>query len=110
MTDHKSERRASRRIPACVAVSVKSAQGNIQTTGHTRDLSMSGIFLYSTSRISPGSELDLVLLLPPELTGGEKRWVCCRACVARVEDSEDGGDFGVAATIRSMEVLPEIAD
>jgi hypothetical protein len=28
--------------------------------------------------------------------------------VVRVEDSEDGGDFGVAASIRSIEILPEI--
>jgi len=50
----------------------------------------------------------MILILPSELTSGEKRWVCCRASVVRVEDSEEGGDFGVAARIRSMEVLPEI--
>jgi hypothetical protein len=61
-----------------------------------------------TVSIVEGSELEMVLILPPELTQGTKQWVCCRASVVRVEDSEGGGDFGVAASIRSLEVLPEI--
>jgi hypothetical protein len=50
----------------------------------------------------------MVLILPPEITHGAKQWVCCRASVVRVEDSQDGGDFGVAASIHSIEILPEI--
>jgi hypothetical protein len=46
-----------------------------------------------------------VLILPPELTDGEKCWVCCQATVVRVE--EDGTEFGVAAQIRRMDILPE---
>ncbi len=80
----------------------------MQTTGYTRDLSTGGIFLYTESQLNEGSELEMVLILPPELTRGEKQWVCCRASVVRVEDSEEGGDFGVAARIRSMDLLPEI--
>jgi PilZ domain len=108
MPDAKNERRGLQRLPVRLPVSIKSLQGKVQTTGHTRDLSTSGIFLYTDSQISAGSELEMVLILPPELTSGEKRWVCCRASVVRIEDSEDGSDFGVAASIRSMEVLPEI--
>ena len=48
----------------------------------------------------------LVLILPPELTSGEKCWVCCQATVVRVED--EGTEFGVAAQIRRMDILPEI--
>ena len=66
------------------------------------------MFLYTDSRITEGSELEMVLILPPELTQGVKQWVCCRASVVRVEDSLEGGDFGVAASIRSIEVMPEI--
>jgi hypothetical protein len=108
MPEPKRERRSRQRLPVRLPVSIKSQQGKVQTTGHTRDLSTSGIFLYTDSQISAGSELEMVLILPPELTSGEKRWVCCRASVVRIEDSEDGSDFGVAAFIRSMEVLPEI--
>src|SRR5713226_9904094 len=103
MTDARRERRSGQRISARVSVSVKTPQERVATTGVTRDLSTSGVFLYTDSRITQGSELEMVLILPPELTAGEKRWVCCRASVVRVEDSEDGGELGVAARIRSME-------
>jgi hypothetical protein len=110
MTDVKRERRSVERLAARVPVTIKTQPGAVATTGFTRDLSAGGIFLYTDSRIVPGSELEMVLILPPELNHGAKQWVCCRASVVRVEDSEDGGDFGVAANIRSIEVLPEIPD
>jgi hypothetical protein len=108
MAERKPERRSGQRIAAQVPVSIKCRQGSVQTTGYTRDLSQSGIFLYTDSHIVEGSELEMVLILPEEVTQGGKRWVCCRALVVRVEDSVDGSDFGLAANIRSMEMLPEI--
>jgi hypothetical protein len=107
MTTPEDDRRSGPRIPARVPVTIKAPQGNLELTGQTRDLSTSGIFLYTSSHISEGSELEMVLILPPELTQGEKRWVCCRASVVRVEDKADGY-FGVAASIRNMDILPEI--
>lgn len=103
----KDDRRSRQRIPASVPVSIKAPSGNLQITGQTRDLSTSGIFLYTNSHISEGSELEMVLILPPELTQGEKRWVCCHASVVRVEEKTDG-NFGVAASIRNIDILPEI--
>jgi len=73
----------------------------------TRDVSANGIFLYTQSRIEKGTEVELVLILPPELTSGEKYWVCCQATVVRVEDGA-GKEFGVAAQIRRMDILPEV--
>jgi len=107
MPDPKSERRFSRRIPTRVGVSIRSARSE-PTTGHTRDLSMSGIFLYANSEILVGSELEMVLMLPTQLTDGEKRWVCCQASVIRVEPGGEDGRFGVAASISSIATLPEI--
>jgi PilZ domain len=108
MTDPYRERRSGQRLAARVPVSIKAQPGTAEATGFTRDLNASGIFLYTDSRIVPGSELEMVLILPPELTHGAKQWVCCRASVVRVEDSDGGENFGVAASIRSMEILPEI--
>jgi hypothetical protein len=50
----------------------------------------------------------MVLMLPAQLTDGEKRWVCCQASVLRVEPGGEDGRFGVAASIRSIATLPEI--
>ena len=108
MPNAKPERRSRQRLPVRVPVSIKTHPGSVETAGVTRDLNTSGVFIYTDSRISEGSELEMVLILPPEITHGEKQWVCCHASVVRVENGKDGGDFGVAACIQSIEVLPEI--
>jgi hypothetical protein len=108
MVDANRERRSRSRIAVELPVAIKLSEGNLQLTGNTRDLSSSGIFFYTQATISEGSELEMVLILPPELTQGEKRWVCCQASVIRVEDKNQGREFGVAAQIRRIEVLPEI--
>lgn len=69
---------------------------------------MSGIFLYSDAHMLEGSDLEMVLMLPPDLTNGQKLWVCCQATVIRVEDASADGGFGVAASIRNIVPLPEI--
>ena len=99
------ERRSASRITNSVPARVRTAQG-IEHSAQTRDVSASGIFLYTQSPIEQGSEIELVLILPPELTSGERCWVCCLATVVRVEES--GSQFGVAAQIRRMDLLPEI--
>jgi PilZ domain len=107
MAEPNSDRRSNRRIPVRVGVSIRSSQSQ-PATGYTRDLSTSGIFLYANSEILVGSELEMVLMLPTQLTAGEKRWVCCQASVIRVEPGGEDGRFGVAASIRTIATLPEI--
>lgn len=104
----KIDRRSRKRIVAELPVRVRSAPGSPEVTAQTRDLSTSGVFLYTQSRLEAGSEVELILILPPEITLGEKCWVCCHARVLRVEPGA-GRAFGVAAVIRRMEVLPELA-
>jgi hypothetical protein len=89
-------------------VRVRGSAANAESTAHTRDVSASGVFLYTESRMVEGSDVELVLILPPELTAGEKCWVCCHARVLRVEQGP-GTDFGVAAEIRRMDILPEVS-
>jgi hypothetical protein len=107
MSEADSDRRSQKRITARTGVSIRSSQGQ-PATGITRDLSTSGIFLYADSEILVGSELEMVLMLPSQLTDGEKRWVLCQASVVRLEPGASDGQFGMAATIRSITTLPEI--
>src|ERR1700704_5420973 len=100
------ERRSLKRIPTGVPARIRTRQG-IEHSGQTRDISANGVYLYSKSRMEEGSDVELVLILPPELTSGEKCWVCCHARILRVEQGS-GNDFGVAAEIRRMDILPEI--
>ena len=99
-----AERRAGSRVAAHVHARVRTAHG-LEHTAQTRDVSANGVFLYTKSKMEKGTEVELVLILPPELTSGEKCWVCCQATVVRVEE---GPEFGVAAQIRRMDILPEL--
>ncbi len=103
----KIDRRSRERVVAKLPVRVRSKAANAELRAETRDVSTNGVFLYTQSRMTEGSDVELVLILPPELTSGEKCWVCCHARVLRVEQGP-GTDFGVAAAIRRMDILPEI--
>ncbi len=103
----KIDRRSRARVVAALPVRVRNGSGRAEIHAETRDLSTNGVFLYTNSRMAQGSEVELVLILPPELTFGEKCWVCCHARVLRVEQGP-GKQFGVAAEIRRMDILPEI--
>lgn len=100
-------RRSHERVVTKLPVRVRETATNAELSAETRDVSTNGVFLYTQSRMVEGSNVELVLILPPELTSGEKCWVCCHARVVRVEQGP-GTDFGVAAVIRRMDILPEI--
>jgi PilZ domain len=99
------ERRSGKRLP--VRVPVKVRHEGSEHTGLTRDLSSSGIFLYSESKIKAGSKLELVIMLPPGLGFGSGGWTMCEASVVRVEES-NGKGLGIAATLDRVEFLPEL--
>ncbi|MGO9402166.1 MAG: PilZ domain-containing protein [Terriglobales bacterium] len=101
-----TERRSGQRVPIRVPVKVRH-QGS-EREGITRDLSSSGIFLYSESGIKAGSKLDLVIMLPAGLGLGPGGWTLCQASVVRMEES-DGKGMGIAATLDRIEFLPEIS-
>jgi hypothetical protein len=103
----KIDRRSRQRVVANLPVRLRSTATNVELSAQTRDVSTNGVFLYTNTSMMQGSEVELVLILPPELTSGEKYWVCCHARVLRVEQGP-GEDFGVAAEIRRMDILPEI--
>ena len=106
MSPHTSERRGQERKAARVPVKVRPQNG-LEQSGQTRDLSSTGIFLYSDSPMEPGAKLELVVMLPPGLGLGPGGWTLCQASVVRVE-AGDGKGVGVAATLDRIELLPEL--
>jgi hypothetical protein len=101
-----NDRRSSQRVPVAVPVKVRGESG--EHAGLTRDLSSSGIFLYSESQMKAGSKLELVIMLPPGMGMGPGGWTLCEASVVRVEESAGKG-LGIAATLDRMEFVPEIS-
>lgn len=100
------ERRQQKRTPVEVPVKVRQEQGP-EISATTRDLSSSGIFLYSDSAIEPGTKLELVVMLPASLGLGPGGWTLCQASVVRVEQS-NGKKMGVAARLDRIDLLPEL--
>lgn len=101
-----TERRSQKRTPLQLPVKVRPPEGP-ELSAQTRDLSSSGIFLYSDSAMAPGAKLELVIMLPPGLGLGPGGWTLCQASVVRVEKL-DGQGVGVAATFDCVELLPEL--
>jgi len=94
-------------VAASVPATVATKNSPQKQAAVTRDLSMTGVFLYAEERIAEGSQIEIVLMLPAELGLGDKQWACCQASVVRVENG-DGNQVGVAARIDRLDVLPEI--
>lgn len=107
MTTQPFERRSRQRLPVRVPVKVRKSDGTEQA-GVTRDLSSTGVFLYSESGLEEGSRLELVIMLPPGLGLGPGGWTLCQASVVRVEQASGKG-VGVAATLDRIEILPELS-
>jgi hypothetical protein len=101
-----ADRRSGPRV--AVRVPVKVRHEGSELPGLTRDLSSSGIFLYSESQIKAGSKLELVIMLPPGAGLWAGGWTLCEASVVRVEET-DGHGMGVAATIDRIASLPELS-
>ncbi len=100
------ERRHQTRTPVQLPVKIRAKEGD-EHSGLTRDLTSSGIFLYTNSPLEAGAKLELVLMLPPSLGLGPGGWTVCEATVVRIEES-DGKGIGVAATLDRIERLPEL--
>jgi hypothetical protein len=104
-SSNNQDRRSRERL--AVNVPVKVRHDGSEQQGLTRDLSSTGIFLYSESGIKAGSKLELVIMLPAGVGLGLGGWTLCEASVARVEQSE-GKRMGIAATFDRIESLPEL--
>jgi len=106
MTKPETERRHSKRFPMELPVRVKTQDG-VERKCVTRDVSAGGIFFFCDSVIALDSPIDVVMRMPPEITGEEQQWVCCHGRVVRVETDSAGGQHGVAVKVERLEFLPE---
>ena len=108
MATPETERRHSKRFPMVLPVTVKPQDGGEQKCA-TRDISAGGVFFYCDLRIVQGSPIELVMMLPSEVTGGEKQWVYCHGRVARVVEDSTNKQRGVAVKVERLAFLPEIS-
>jgi hypothetical protein len=104
-----SERRGARRYDLSLPVMVRiPAQGFAETqNGRTRDISTRGLYFVIDQDVQAGSNLDIMLTLPREMTNGDEVLVKASGKIVRVESRvEDGNERqGVAAVIERYDIM-----
>jgi len=75
--------------------------------GKTRDISTRGLYFVIDQDLRDGSELDIMLTLPAEMTNGEEVLVKASGKVVRVEERLEDGSLrrGVAAIIERYDIM-----
>jgi len=97
----RDERRA-RRFLAMLPVVIRTQGSSRQHAGLIRDLSGSGIFVYSDFEPAEGTNLELVLR--PSRIQTKTARVRCLGKVVRVETGAQGAAVGIALVIKEYEL------
>ncbi|MGB7845830.1 MAG: PilZ domain-containing protein [Candidatus Acidiferrum sp.] len=104
-----NERRTTRRYDLTLPVSIRFSVESLinRREGKTRDISTKGLYFVVTQNLEAGSQVDITLTLPAEITHGGDVIVRAQGKVVRVEPrSEDGESrLGVAAIIERYDIV-----
>ena len=107
------ERRVGQRFAFHLPVSLRDIANGAEALGCTQDVSSRGVFLFTDLPVTEGSEIELTLKMPSEITLGESMHVRCRARILRVTGAQSlhaEMRFGVAVCLKAYEYLPEVAE
>lgn len=105
MTERRATRRYDLSLPIIIRVRTELAVETQQ--GKTRDISTSGLYFVTEQNLEAGSDLDIMLTLPPEITQRTEVFVRGLGKVVRVEPHSGGDDerTGVAAVIARYDII-----
>ena len=119
------ERRAGQRFPYLLPVFIRDTASGVEARGFTQDLSSRGVFFFTDATFGEGSEIELTLKMPSEITLGDDMRVRCRGRVLRVTtpansqaDSTQASApladsqtrIGVAVRLQGYEYLSDVTD
>jgi PilZ domain-containing protein len=112
------ERRAAQRFDISLPVSIRAAHGEKEEHGFTQDLSARGVYFYTDVCLEGGSEVEITLVMPAEITLSESMPICCHGKVLRVDKpglssaagNPIGPKMGVAVHFGHYEYLPDAKD
>jgi|SRR5215469_13524210 len=105
MTERRLARRYDLALPVVVHLAVNKEEPQ---NGQTRDISTRGVYFRLQKELSPGTELDFTLTLPPEVTQGKEVFVRAHGRVVRVDrekEVETAANVGVAAVIERYDII-----
>ena len=114
------ERRAGQRFAYLLATSFRQTSDGVEGVGFTQDLSSRGVFFLTDAPLTEGSEIELTLRMPSEITLGQSMPVRCKGHILRIvrpnatvavpASSAGKAKIGVAVRLECYEYLPECAD
>lgn len=116
------ERRVGQRFPYVLSVSFRQSTNSVEGMAFTQDLSSRGVFFFTDAPLIEGSEIELTLRMPSEITLGESMPVRCRGRILRIvrpvagagksllEADRTETKIGVAVRFDGYEYLAETAE
>ncbi len=105
MTERRIARRYDLSLPVIIRVPAERVADSQK--GKTRDVSTRGVYFVLDKDLEAGSELDITLTLPAEITHGTEVFVRALGKVVRVERrmEDDSTRMGVAAVIERYDII-----
>ena len=105
MSERRNARRYDLSLPVIVRIPKERANG--KQNGQTRDISTRGLYFVIDQDLQAGSELDITLTLPAEVTNSSEVFVRASGKVVRVERRGEDGELrmGVAAVIERYDII-----
>jgi hypothetical protein len=105
VTERRTTRRYDLSLPVIVRVPLERAVD--MQKGKTRDISPRGLYFVITQNLDAGSEIDITLTLPAEITHGADVFIRALGKVVRVEQrmEDDNARTGVAAVIERYDII-----
>jgi c-di-GMP-binding flagellar brake protein YcgR len=105
MVERRRVRRYDLTLPVIIRVPAERASDTRR--GKTLDVSTRGLYFVIDQEVQAGSNLDITLTLPAEITQGSDVTVRATGKVLRVEQRVEDGDrrMGVAAIIERYDII-----
>ena len=105
MSERRNARRYDLSLPVVVRIPAERINGN--QAGKTRDISTRGLYFVIDQDLEAGSEIDITLTLPAEVTHSTEVFVRAIGKVVRVERRGEDGELrmGVAAVIERYDIM-----
>jgi hypothetical protein len=105
MTERRTTRRYDLSLPVIIRIPAERQVDSQE--GKTRDISTRGLYFVIEQDLQAGSELDIILTLPAEITHGTEVFVRALGKVVRVERrmEDSGARLGVAAVIERYDII-----
>ena len=105
MTERRMARRYDLSLPVIIRIPVEKEISS--RNGKTRDISTRGVYFMIDQDLSAGTEIDITLTLPSEVTRGSEVFVRAMGKVVRVEKKPENSSsrVGVAAVIERYEII-----